>query len=302
MSTDYMRSNPDYLALGHVTKDLTWDGSSVTPGGTVLYSAITAQRLGLQAAIVTACSSQDSSLLQMARDAGVWVHIIDSPYTTTFYNVYDEAGKRTQVIGAQASSIWMRDVPARWQDSPIVHLAPVAQELPDDMHSRFQDCLLAITPQGWMRGWDNAGLVTHSAWPLPPELTGLPSNTFLSLSIEDLGYDPGLMENYVSLAPLVAITHGMDGAYIHSVDGSTVIPSCPAQVVDATGAGDVFASALFVRYKETGDLIFSTHFAHAAAACSIEGEGPWAIPDRAQVEQRLSGTSPRRQEHREHQS
>src|SRR5215210_4715667 len=149
MSNDYMRPQPDYLVLGHVTKDLTWDGKTITPGGTVLYSAIAAQRLGLQAAIVTSCASKDGYLLQEARDTGVWVHLVDSPYTTTFYNVYDEQGKRTQIVGAQGSSIWMRDVPAWWRSARIVHLGPVAQELPHEMPSMFPDCLLGITPQGW---------------------------------------------------------------------------------------------------------------------------------------------------------
>lgn len=295
MNTDYMRPNPDYLALGHVTKDLTGDGKTITPGGTVLYSAITAQRLGLQAAIVTSCSSKDSYLLQEVQDAGVWVHVMDSPYTTTFYNVYDEDGKRTQVVGAQASRVWMRDVPVGWRNAPIVHLGPVAQELPDHMPSRFTDCLLGITPQGWMRSWDNAGLVKHSVWPIPPELTGLPANTFLCLSIEDLGYDPGLMESYVSLAPLVAITHGVHGAYVYSTDESAVLPSCKAEVVDATGAGDVFAAALFVKYHETADPFLSARFAHAAAAFAIEGQGASSIPDRAAVEHRLA-TEPQRRD------
>src|SRR5215210_6480824 len=117
MNTDYTHPQPDYLVLGHVTKDLSWDGKSITPGGTVLYSATTAQRLGLQAAIVTSCAPNDSYLLQEAQDEGVLVHLIDSPYTTTFYNIYDEQGKRTQVVGAQASSIWMRDVPAPWRNA-----------------------------------------------------------------------------------------------------------------------------------------------------------------------------------------
>ncbi len=287
MSTDHTSLVPDYLVLGHVTKDLAWEGNDASPGGTVTYAAITAQRLGLQAAIVTACAPQDDHLLEAARQEGVWVYVASSPFTTTFRNIYDEEGKRTQVIFAQAATIHLRDVPRPWLRAPIVHLGPVAQELSDDMAPHLPDCLLGVTPQGWMRSWDNAGVVEHSAWPPPSELDNLPPNSFLVVSIEDLGYDPQLIEHYVKLAPLVAITQAANGAYIHSGEESIIIPSFETDIVDATGAGDVFASALFARYHETGDLEESARFAHAAAACAIEGMGTSTVPDRATVEKRM---------------
>ena len=43
---------PDFLAIGHITRDLLPDGSWRL-GGTVTYAALTAVRLGLRAAIVT---------------------------------------------------------------------------------------------------------------------------------------------------------------------------------------------------------------------------------------------------------
>src|SRR5687768_2280409 len=118
MNTDRKPAKPDYLVLGHVTKDLVGEGEDASPGGTVTYSAITAQRLGLQAAIVTACAPQDDHLLDAARREGVWVHVVDSPSTTTFRNIYDEEGKRTQVIFAQAATIHLGDVPRQWLGAP----------------------------------------------------------------------------------------------------------------------------------------------------------------------------------------
>ena len=286
MTTGPISTTPDYLVLGHVTKDLASEGDDALPGGTVMYSAITAQRLGLQAAIVTACAPQDDYLLDDARREGVWVHVVKSPSTTTFRNVYD-GSKRTQFIFAQAATIQLRDVPQEWLGARIIHLGPVAQELPGGMASHLRDCLLGVTPQGWMRSWDNTGLVEHSAWPPPPELAYLPDNSFLVVSIEDLGYDPQLIDDYVKLAPLVAVTEAADGAHLHGIEESVVVPSFELDIVDATGAGDVFATALFIRYSETGNLEESTRFAHAAAACAIEGVGTSTVPDRARVERRM---------------
>jgi sugar/nucleoside kinase (ribokinase family) len=41
-----------------------------------------------------------------------------------------------------------------------------------------------------------------------------------------------------------------------------------------------------VRYHETGDPEESARFAHAAAACSIEGPGTEAIPTRQRLMER----------------
>lgn len=292
-----MEEPPDYLVIGHITKDLLPTGDSdgsgdsgytVQAGGTATYSALTAQRLGLQAAIVTACAPEDESLLEAVREAGVWVHAIPSAATTTFRNVYDNKGRRTQIISAQATGLEWGDVPYEWRGAQIVHLGPVAEDLPADMPVRFPYCLLGVTPQGWMRSWDAQGRVTQSAWPIAEALRALPPNAFLILSIEDLGYKQDLLDYYVRLAPLVAVTQSSGEALIFYANKRVAVPACPAVSIDPTGAGDVFATALLVSYKETGDPIQAARFAHAAAACVIEGAGIQAIPDRAAVLRRLA--------------
>ncbi|HEX9987849.1 MAG TPA: PfkB family carbohydrate kinase [Chloroflexia bacterium] len=283
-----IEGRPDYLVVGHVTKDLLPGG--IRAGGTASYSALAAQRLGLQAAIVTACARDDDYLLDEVRQAGVWVCSIEAPHTTTFRNIYDAQGHRTQIISAQASPIAYGDIPEAWRDVAIVHLGPVAQELDGNMPRLFKECLLGITPQGWMRSWDGEGRVTHSAWPIAAALRDLPENSFLVLSIEDLGYAPTLVDAYVNLAPQVAITEGAGEATIYSNGRAAKVPAYRSESVDPTGAGDVFATALFVRYRETGDPETAARFAHAAAAIAIEGAGTSAIPDRAGVEERMRGT------------
>ncbi len=287
MSEDYQEARPDYLVLGHVTKDILGDGQGSAPGGTATYSSLVAQRLGLQAAVVTACAPEDEWLLDVVKDAGVWVRTVPSEHTTTFRNLYDASGHRTQVISDRATGLRYEDVPLAWRAAPIAHLGPVAQELPVSISGCFPGSLLGITPQGWMRSWDGEGQVTHSASPVPEALLRLPGNAFLILSIEDLGYDPKLISVYANLAPLTAITQGPGEAYIRDNGQHLTALACPARSVDPTGAGDVFATSLLTRYKETGDLLTSARFAHAAAACAIEGAGVSSIPSREDVEERM---------------
>ena len=64
----------------------------------------------------------------------------------------------------------------------------------------------------------------------------------------------------------------------------------PAEsVVDATGAGDVFAAALTAAWLLAGQLATAAtlRFAAAAASCSVEGAGLAGVPTRAQVAERL---------------
>ncbi len=286
-------STPDYLVVGHISKDLLSTDAAYTPGGTALYSALTAQRLGLQAAIVTAYAPEDDALLDIAREDGIWIHRVPSAQTTTFRNVYDDSGRRTQLLSAHASPLSYGNVPVGWWGAPIIHLGPVARELPQlslstDTHfSSRPECLLGITPQGWMRSWDASGNVSQSALPISPALLDLPSNAFLVLSSEDLGYRPRMRARYAALAPLVVITQGAGEAYVYRQGRTSRVPALRVHSVDPTGAGDVFAAALFVRYRESGDLAVSVRFAHAAAACNMEGYGPSAVPRREDVERRL---------------
>src|SRR5919199_777603 len=62
---------PDYLAIGHIAKDLRPDGSSVA-GGTALYATLTAQRLGQSAAMVTALAPADGWMRAWRADGAVY--------------------------------------------------------------------------------------------------------------------------------------------------------------------------------------------------------------------------------------
>jgi sugar/nucleoside kinase (ribokinase family) len=277
---------PDYLVIGHIAKDLTPDGRAV-PGGTVYYAGLTAQRLGLQAAVATACSASDDHLLDELRDAGVWVSAKLSPATTTFTNRYDARGTRTQILSAQASPISASDLPPAWRHSEIVHLGPIAQELTPEFLNQLSPKLLGITPQGWIRSWDSEGRVSHAAQPIPAALQALDANALLVMSREDLGFDDRNVEAYAALAPITVVTAASEPATIFCTGGPHVVPAFETKALDPTGAGDVFAAALFVYYHETGDLVRAVRFGHAAAALAIRALGASGIAPRANLDEMM---------------
>src|SRR2546423_3443065 len=117
---------PQFLSIGHVTRDVGPD-NSYSLGGTVTFAAFTASRLGLAAGIVTCADPQLIAELP-GHLPGIALHVRPSATTTTFTNQYKD-GFRTQYLHARGDSIETTDVPASWRGTPIVLLGPLVQEL-----------------------------------------------------------------------------------------------------------------------------------------------------------------------------
>ena len=84
----------------------------------------------------------------------------------------------------------------------------------------------------------------------------------------------------------LVVTRGSQGALVVTADGAThEVPGVPVGVVDTTGAGDAFTSALAVALAEKQPLLEAVRFATVAGAlaCTRLGVIP-ALPSRAEVE------------------
>jgi sugar/nucleoside kinase (ribokinase family) len=86
------------------------------------------------------------------------------------------------------------------------------------------------------------------------------------------------------LVKTVVVTRAERGASVYQGDDVCHYPTRPAQEVDPTGAGDVFAAAFLLVLFETGDVCRAARFANAAASFSVEGWAMAKIPTRQQVE------------------
>ena len=105
---------PEFIAIGHVTLDRF--GDEVRPGGSALYAAITADRLGLRAGILT--SHADDFPLDLVPPR-IEVVSVPAPATTVFEHerVGDDRAQRvTSVAGALSEA----DVPDDWRDADLV--------------------------------------------------------------------------------------------------------------------------------------------------------------------------------------
>lgn len=288
-----MESIPEFLTIGHVTRDVHTDGS-FSLGGTVTFAALTAYRLGLEAAIVSRTDSQLMTVIQ-AHLPGIALQIHPSQETTTFANRYTD-GFRIQYLHARGDSLQADDVPQQWHPAPIVLLGPLAQELSPEFVSlfpRLPGTIIAATPQGWLRRWDADGRV----WPTPWEDAErvLPFLDVLILSHDDLlpfadgnrADADAILSRWSMLVPLLVATDGRHGATLFRHGVTQRFPAYPAHEVDPTGAGDVFAAAFLTYLYRYGNAEKAVDFANCVASFSIEKEGIEGIPAVERVEARM---------------
>lgn len=93
-------------------------------------------------------------------------------------------------------------------------------------------------------------------------------------------------------APLVVIKRGPDGCLLYERDSRrfTTVPAYPANVVDVTGAGDVFSGAFAATLGYTKDPLRAALVGSVAASFAIEGYGalyPLEAAQPEEFEQRL---------------
>jgi sugar/nucleoside kinase (ribokinase family) len=210
--------------------------------------------------------------------------VLDSPRSTTFENIYTEHG-RIQYLRAQATRIDLSHVPEAWRRAPIIHLGPIANEvdavLPDD----FSPTLLGLTPQGWMRQWDAESRVSRKEWTNADR--ALARANAVVISREDVDGDDEMIEHMAQQTRVLAVTESAAGAVLYWNGDRRRFRAPEVKEVDATGAGDVFAAAFFIRLLHTRDPWEATRFATLVATCSVTRTGLDGIATPREIEECL---------------
>ncbi|MGE3796987.1 MAG: PfkB family carbohydrate kinase [Thermomicrobiales bacterium] len=281
---------PEYLVIGHICADLHPEGKVVL-GGTALYSALTAARLGFRTAVLTrgiygreVHGHLVPSLEPFADELSIIVQ--DAENTTMFVNTY-QAGRRTQMLPHWAEPIDLRGLPPHWRNAKIIHLGPIAQEIDPRQTSGLTPEFLGATPQGWMRNWPKpgGGRVTTSHLRLPATLVG--GLDGIIVSDEEIADCRDTVEA-VGARRLGAVTMGDNGSKVIFGGKSEHVAAYKVDVADATGAGDTYAAAFFIKAVERSlSAVKAAQFASAVSALSLTGIGVEGIPSVAEVEKFL---------------
>jgi hypothetical protein len=267
--------NPiDYLLIGHIARDLTTDGPRL--GGTVTYAALMANALGLRVGIVTSWGEE----VPTGPLHTIPIINLTSENSTTFENTVTSSG-RIQTIHHIAHNLDYYLVPDSWRHTPIVHLGPVAQEVEPSIIRHFSNSLVGLTPQGWLRSWDKEGKVYLTEWPEAGFVLSQADAAVLSL--EDVGGDESRLEELATYCQILAVTEGAAGVRIYWNGDIRRFPAPDVEVVDTTGAGDIFATAFFTRLHTTRDPWEAARFANLLASISVTRLGIKAIPSPEEI-------------------
>ena len=281
-------TTPEYVVVGHCALDRQDDGSFL-PGGTALYAALTASQLGMRAGVLTAGVPDALAVaLKPYRDAFDLV-IVPAEATTTFENIATPAGRK-QTLHAWAGVIPPEALPVAWHNAAVLHLGPIADELPPAEWANTLDYFAwpVTTPQGWLRRWNTLPApVRHVPLALPDTLRTRLRAAVISSEEEEVA---GTFVRGVARHGLGVITHGARGAELLTRDARRDIPAFPTTARDETGAGDVFAAALFVGLARGAMPVEAARMACAAAALSIAGPGPSAIPSTGAIQQLMASS------------
>lgn len=268
----------DYLAIGHTCHD--WTSNGYILGGTASYVSLFAQKLENRVGIVTSYGS-DFEFTETFKK--ISIQNIPSEKTTVFKNIYLPTGREQHLL-SRASIITAKDIPTDWQSPKMVHIGPIANEVDFSVIDLFDKSIVCICPQGWMRRWNENGKIFYK---MIKDWEKLKRADLLILSQEDLGNQLDLIPHLANLFKVLVVTQDIEGADVFFNGKKFHYPSYPTQLVDATGAGDIFAAGFLVKYAETLDITDSTAYAHCAASFCIEGIGTRNLPNKKTLDERF---------------
>jgi len=275
------RSAVPFLAIGHTARDEFPDGRWRL-GGTALYGAATAAKLGARVTLVTRAGPTEYLVLDtLCQELGIALHALPSDVTTTFAFTYDAAGHRTLRLRARAAPITRAEVGRAVGTPRAVLLASIAGELDDSLFAPWSGAKRVLAAQGLLRSFGADGTVVATPWADYARL--LPKVDAVVVSEEDhAGYSAWLPFT------TVVVTEAERGAALHARGRTDHVPAFGvAEVIDQTGAGDAFAASLALGLAEGLTMIEAATFASAAASFAVEGLGMSRLADRVRVRDRM---------------
>jgi sugar/nucleoside kinase (ribokinase family) len=245
-------------------------------GGTAAYSALTAKALGMRVGIVTA----NTPGLPMPELAGIQVAAAYAEFNTTFENINTPNG-RIQYLHHRAPQLTLANIPEAWRRTPIVHLGPVAQEVDANIARGFTDSMVCLTPQGWLRAWDEHDHVHPCEWPEASYVLG--NASVAVLSVEDVQGSESWIDDMVSAIKILVVTEGYNGARLYWNGDLRRFQALKVPEIDPTGAGDIFATSFFTRLASTRDPWEAARFATQIAANSVTRPGLKGVPTEEEI-------------------
>lgn len=276
-----MTQKIDYLLIGHMTADIKPQGRVL--GGTVSYAAAVVQPFGKQVGVLTSTAADEPLLDTVRSYAEVITRIAED--TSTFENIYTPDG-RIQYLHKRAADLNPDHIPQGWLSAPLVHLAPLTDEVDPNIVYEFLDATILATPQGWMRCWDDDRRVHFKRW-FEPEI--IKSIDIIVFSEEDIIEAPELEAEIAAIANTLIVTRGDKGGTIYQNGEASTYEAYPVTETEVTGAGDVFAASLLASLPQVNyDIQAAVQVAARLAAISVTRTGTDSYPTPTEIQDTLT--------------
>lgn len=271
-------NNIKHLCIGHCCHD--WVGEAYILGGSASYSGFLSKAWSLDTSVLTSVGN-DFLFFDRFENLGINLLNVPAEHTTVFHNKYME-NYRIQYLKSRADTINSDHLAERRTDYDIVQFCPIADEIAPDIIELFPNSLKVASIQGFLRQWDNKGLVAlkEMNWSL------LKNVDIVFLSTEDIQEAPHYLKFIIAQCTHVIVTDNENGATAYYKNEAYHYPSIQTNSVDATGAGDTFATAYAIDYYLNKDITRACSFAHSAASLIIEHVGLSDIPQLSDIRSR----------------
>ena len=301
---------PDIIAIGEPLFELNQPkGQDVFQkgfGGDTSNCAIAAARQGASVGYLTSVGADQfgADFMELWKSENVDTSLVKtSPvaHTGIYFVTHGPEGHVFSYLraGSAASRMTERDIPEdAIRGAKVLHASGISQAISSSaadavfhaMHvARAAGVAVSYDTNLRLRLWplDRARAVIHAAVALAdivrPGLDDARHLTGLS--------DPDeIVDFYLAMgARIVALTLGHEGAIVATPDRRERLAPIAIDLVDATGAGDMFDGAFLAEYVAHGDPFLAGRYANVAAALSAQGYGAVApMPRREAVEAALS--------------
>lgn len=284
----------DVIVVGHVAVDVNvfpWGVVENVLGGAPTYSGLMLVNLKRSVGIISKVGVDFLENFpplygKLGLDtAGITVA---GEHTTTFQNIYDESGRRTQICKHIAPPITPEDVPSEYLGAAGFYVSPIANEVGPELllHLKRDSNLVMLDPQGILRKIAIDGKVSVEWRDLTPYLRYVDIVKIGMDEAATLGDCPeDAMKKIAEAGPKIVIV-GKGGSPSLLLSKGALVKVNPLKVTakDTTGAGDVFGAAFIHRYMCTGDAVDAAKFATAAAGLKVRYRGPVGFPSEDEIE------------------
>ena len=273
--------------VGHVCvdKNVVRGETETLYGGGVVHGAVTAQRLGAEAAVLTKCAEPDRPHFHLMSDIGAQVIFLPTPTSTSIRNVYpsDNPDDRESSLISRATPFGEADLDMiTGLNADVVHVNPLwFGEFPTPLLAALRPrvAMLCADAQGFLRVAGPDGRMAHRDFAGKQEALALldlfkvDSNEAFLLTGEE---QPQKATRAVhALGPrMVLLTH-RDGVCVF--DGSAFHESAFSgfTLEGRTGRGDTCTASFLIARGRGMDLANAAAFAAVVTSRKMQYRGPF---------------------------